>query len=206
MLQVLYQNILTRKNAHIELLNKFQKGEIDILVGTQMIAKGLDNPNVTLVGVLSADSGFNIPDYRASERGFQLLTQVAGRAGRGEFKGKVLFQTYNPDYYAFQTAKSQNYEKFFDHESLCFPPYAHEVWHRGGSLEVGPLLHRRRLQKFPGGYFRRTKPWSFEGLTRISFLPPFISFQRSPSQFAPTLIARTKPCQPLKRPWKVGRN
>ena len=109
-------DILTRKNAHIELLNKFQNQEIDILVGTQMIAKGLDNPNVTLVGVLSADSGFNIPDFRASERGFQLLTQVAGRAGRGEFKGKVLFQTYNPDYYAFQTAKAQDYEKFFETE------------------------------------------------------------------------------------------
>lgn len=122
-------DILTRKNAHIELLNKFQNGEIDILVGTQMIAKGLDNPNVTLVGVLSADSGFNIPDFRASERGFQLLTQVAGRAGRGEFKGKVLFQTYNPDYYAFQTAKSQNYEKFFETEikarqEFDYPPFS----------------------------------------------------------------------------------
>ena len=122
-------DILTKKNAHIELLNKFQKGEIDILVGTQMIAKGLDNPNVTLVGVLSADSGFNIPDYRASERGFQLLTQVAGRAGRGEFKGKVLFQTYNPDYYAFQTAKTQDYEKFFETEiksrqEFDYPPFS----------------------------------------------------------------------------------
>ena len=122
-------DILTRKNAHIELLNRFQKGEIDILVGTQMIAKGLDNPNVTLVGVLSADSGFNIPDYRASERGFQLLTQVAGRAGRGEFKGKVLFQTYNPDFYAFQTAKSQDYEKFFETEiksrqEFDYPPFS----------------------------------------------------------------------------------
>ncbi|MCQ2754651.1 MAG: primosomal protein N', partial [bacterium] len=87
-------DILTKKNAHIELLNKFQKGEIDILVGTQMIAKGLDNPNVTLVGVISADTGFSVPDFRASERGFQLLTQVAGRAGRGEYKGKVMFQTY----------------------------------------------------------------------------------------------------------------
>ena len=125
-------DILTKKNAHIELLNKFQKREIDILVGTQMIAKGLDNPNVTLVGVLSADSGFNIPDYRASERGFQLLTQVAGRAGRGEFKGKVLFQTYNPDYYAFQTAKSQNYEKFFETEiksrqEFDYPPFSQIV-------------------------------------------------------------------------------
>ena len=122
-------DILTKKNAHIELLNKFQNKEIDILVGTQMIAKGLDNPNVTLVGVLSADSGFNIPDFRASERGFQLLTQVAGRAGRGEFKGKVLFQTYNPDYYAFQTAKSQNYEKFFETEikarqEFDYPPFS----------------------------------------------------------------------------------
>ncbi len=122
-------DILTRKNAHIELLNKFQKGDIDILVGTQMIAKGLDNPNVTLVGVISADSGFNVPDYRASERGFQLLTQVAGRAGRGEYKGKVLFQTYNPDYYAFQSAKSQNYEKFFETEiksrqEFDYPPFS----------------------------------------------------------------------------------
>jgi len=125
-------DILTKKNAHIELLNKFQRGEIDILVGTQMIAKGLDNPNVTLVGVLSADSGFNVPDYRASERGFQLLTQVAGRAGRGEFKGKVLFQTYNPDYYAFQTAKSQDYAKFFDTEiksrqEFDYPPFSQIV-------------------------------------------------------------------------------
>jgi primosomal protein N' (replication factor Y) len=125
-------DILTKKNAHIELLSKFQKGEIDILVGTQMIAKGLDNPNVTLVGVLSADSGFNVPDYRASERGFQLLTQVAGRAGRGEFKGNVLFQTYNPEYYAFQTAKSQNYEKFFETEiksrqEFDYPPFSQIV-------------------------------------------------------------------------------
>ena len=125
-------DILTKKNAHIELLGKFQKGEIDILVGTQMIAKGLDNPNVTLVGVLSADSGFSVPDYRAAERGFQLLTQVAGRAGRGEFKGKVLFQTYNPEYYAFQTAKSQNYEKFFETEiksrqEYDYPPFSQIV-------------------------------------------------------------------------------
>ena len=125
-------DILTKKNAHIELLNRFQKGEIDILVGTQMIAKGLDNPNVTLVGVISADTGFSVPDFRASERGFQLLTQVAGRAGRGEYKGKVLFQTYNPDYYAFQTAKSQDFEKFFDTEikarqEFDYPPFSQIV-------------------------------------------------------------------------------
>ena len=125
-------DILTKKNAHIELLNKFQKKEIDILVGTQMIAKGLDNPNVTLVGVISADTGFSVPEFRASERGFQLLTQVAGRAGRGEYKGKVLFQTYNPDYYAFQTAKAQNFEKFFETEikarqEFDYPPFSQIV-------------------------------------------------------------------------------
>ena len=105
-------DVMVKKGEHIRLLEKFQRGEIDILVGTQMIAKGLDNPNVTLVGVISADASFNLPDYRASERGFQLLTQVAGRAGRGEFRGRVFFQTYNPEYYALESAKSQNYDDF----------------------------------------------------------------------------------------------
>ena len=122
-------DILMRKGEHIRLLEKFQRGDIDILVGTQMIAKGLDNPNVTLVGVISADASFNLPDFRASERGFQLLTQVAGRAGRGEFAGKVLFQTYNPDFYALESAKSQNYREFYDteiaaREEFDYPPFS----------------------------------------------------------------------------------
>ena len=121
-------DVLNRKNAHIEILNRFQKKEIDILIGTQMIAKGLDNPNVTLVGVISADSTFNLPDFRAAERGFQLLTQVAGRAGRGEYTGRVLFQTYNPDFYALDSAKEQNYEKFYNTEikarqEFVYPPF-----------------------------------------------------------------------------------
>ena len=122
-------DILVRKGEHIRLLEKFQRGDIDILVGTQMIAKGLDNPNVTLVGVISADASFNLPDFRASERGFQLLTQVAGRAGRGEFAGKVLFQTYNPDFYALESAKSQNYTEFYETEIAArnefdYPPFS----------------------------------------------------------------------------------
>ena len=122
-------DVLVRKGEHVRLLDKFQKGEIDILVGTQMIAKGLDNPNVTLVGVISADASFNLPDYRASERGFQLLTQVAGRAGRGEFKGRVYFQTYNPEYYALESAKSQNYAEFYKKEIVAredfdYPPFS----------------------------------------------------------------------------------
>lgn len=121
-------DVLNRKNAHIEILNRFQNKEIDILIGTQMIAKGLDNPNVTLVGVISADSTFNLPDFRSAERGFQLLTQVAGRAGRGEYKGHVLFQTYNPDFYALDSAKEQDYEKFFRTEikarqEFVYPPF-----------------------------------------------------------------------------------
>ncbi len=125
-------DILTRKGEHIKLLDRFQKCEIDILVGTQMIAKGLDNPNVTLVGVISADASFNLPDYRASERGFQLLTQVAGRAGRGNFAGRVFFQTYNPEYYALESAKSQNYIEFYKKEIIAreefdYPPFSRIV-------------------------------------------------------------------------------
>ena len=122
-------DVMMRKGEHIRLLERFQKGDIDILVGTQMIAKGLDNPNVTLVGVISADASFNLPDFRASERGFQLLTQVAGRAGRGEFTGRVFFQTYNPDYYALASAKAQNYAEFYATEIVAreefdYPPFS----------------------------------------------------------------------------------
>ncbi len=125
-------DVLVRKGEHIRLLERFQKGDIDILVGTQMIAKGLDNPNVTLVGVISADASFNLPDFRSSERGFQLLTQVAGRAGRGEFTGRVFFQTYNPEFYALESAKSQNYREFYDKEIISreefdYPPYSRIV-------------------------------------------------------------------------------
>lgn len=125
-------DIMARKGEHIRLLERFQKGDIDILVGTQMIAKGLDNPNVTLVGVISADASFNLPDFRASERGFQLLTQVAGRAGRGEFSGRVYFQTYNPDYYALASAKSQNYGEFYlteiaAREEFDYPPFSQMI-------------------------------------------------------------------------------
>ncbi len=122
-------DVLTRKYEHIDILRSFQNGEIDILIGTQMIAKGLDNPNVTIVGVISADMSFNLPDYRSCERGFQLLTQVAGRAGRGDFDGKVYFQTNNPEFYALKTAQEQNYESFYEEEiqsrlEFDYPPYS----------------------------------------------------------------------------------
>jgi primosomal protein N' (replication factor Y) len=105
----------TTKNAHEELLYEFEhKG--DILIGTQMIAKGLDFPNVTLVGVLAADMSLNLPDYKAIEHTFQLLTQVSGRAGRHDKEGEVVIQTYNPDHYAILHAKDHNYTAFFETE------------------------------------------------------------------------------------------
>ncbi len=120
------------KNAHEKILNKFGRGEAQILLGTQMIAKGLDFPNVTLVGVINADTGLNLPDFRASERSFQLLMQVSGRAGRADKKGEVLIQTFNPEHYAIKLAKEQDYEKFYETEmrfrrSLSYPPYYYTV-------------------------------------------------------------------------------
>ncbi|MGT2923941.1 primosomal protein N' [Streptococcus caviae] len=117
-----------KKGAHEKILTAFGRGEADILLGTQMIAKGLDFPNVTLVGVLNADTSLNLPDFRSSERTFQLLTQVAGRAGRADKPGDVLIQTYNPNHYAIQMAKNQDYEAFYRREmairrSLAYPPY-----------------------------------------------------------------------------------
>jgi primosomal protein N' (replication factor Y) len=102
------------------------------LIGTQMIAKGLDFPNVTLVGVVQADIGLHIPDFRSGERIFQLITQVAGRAGRGDTPGKVVVQTYTPDHFALRTAVRQDFHAFYEEEApsrkmLDFPPCSHMV-------------------------------------------------------------------------------
>ena len=119
---------VTKKNSHEEILNKFKNENIDILIGTQMVVKGHHFPNVTLVGVIAADSSLNIDDYRANERTFQILTQVAGRAGRENLDGNVIIQTYNPENFSIQCAKEQNYEKFYNTEialrkQLKYPPF-----------------------------------------------------------------------------------
>ncbi len=117
-----------RRGAFEKLLNEFAAGDIDLLVGTQMIAKGHDFHNVTLVCVISVDTGLSMPDFRSAERTFQLLTQVAGRAGRGEKPGRVILQSYHTEHYALEYARQQNYEKFHDHEihfrqQMHYPPF-----------------------------------------------------------------------------------
>ena len=107
-----------RKGAMADLLSKFRRGEIDVMVGTQMIAKGHDFPKVTLVGVVSADVGLGMADFLASERTFQILTQVVGRAGRGELRGEAIVQTIYPDHYAIQLSRQQDYPAFYEREML----------------------------------------------------------------------------------------
>ena len=117
-----------KKNSHEMILNKFKDENIDILIGTQMVVKGHHFPNVTLVGAIAADSNLNIEDYRANERTFQILTQVAGRAGRDKKKGRVIIQTYNPDNFAIECVKKQDYAMFYNQEinirkQLKYPPF-----------------------------------------------------------------------------------
>ncbi len=118
----------SRRKEMENVLERFSDGEIDMLVGTQMLAKGHDFHNVTLVGVISVDAGLALPDFRAAERTFQLLTQVAGRAGRGSLQGRVLIQTYYPEHYALKHAQTQNYDAFYNEEiefrrKLAYPPF-----------------------------------------------------------------------------------
>ena len=120
----------TRKSSHEEILGRFRAGKTDILVGTQMIAKGLDFPNVTLAGILNADAGLAVPDFRAAERTFQLVAQMAGRTGRGLRPGDVIVQTLSPDEPAIEFAKTEDFESFArgelaERRELCYPPYGH---------------------------------------------------------------------------------
>jgi primosomal protein N' (replication factor Y) len=123
------RDTVTGKRHFETILHAFREGNYDLLVGTQMIAKGHDIPNVTLVGIVSADIGLGLPDFRSAERTFQLLTQAAGRAGRGELPGIVMLQTINPDHYAIRFASEQNYAGFYQKEiefrkAMRYPPFA----------------------------------------------------------------------------------
>lgn len=126
------KDVVGRRRTHEELLSSFRSGRAQVLIGTQMIAKGLDLPQVTLAGVISADTGLNLPDFRAGERTFQLLCQVAGRAGRGMSAGRVIVQTYSPEHYAIQAASRQDFLSFYNQEvdyrrQFGYPPFSRLV-------------------------------------------------------------------------------
>ena len=151
---------MTRKEAYRETLRNFRTGKIDILVGTQMIAKGLHFPNVTLVGIINADLALHLPDFRAGERTFQLLTQVAGRAGRGETFGEVFVQTYTPFSPSIQFARHHDFAGYFQQElefrERCdFPPFKHAILltarsaHEGRAKLSAETLQRRLKEALP---------------------------------------------------------
>jgi primosomal protein N' (replication factor Y) len=126
------RDTMTRKGSIVNLLKDLKHRRIDILVGTQMVAKGHDFPGITLVGVICADLTLNFPDFRAGERTFQLLAQVAGRAGRGDQPGRVILQTYNPEHFSILAAKEQDFKAFFNQEigfrqALGYPPYTRMI-------------------------------------------------------------------------------
>ncbi len=153
---------MARKNAYQETLGKFRQREIDILVGTQMIAKGLHFPNVTLVGIINADLGLHLPDFRAGERTFQLLTQVAGRAGRGEMEGEVMVQTFTPFAAAIQFARHHDYAGFVEQEAefrrqFSYPPFSRMILLTVRSVRedlaefTAQTLRRRLSENLPFG-------------------------------------------------------
>ncbi|MBQ8472204.1 MAG: primosomal protein N' [Bacilli bacterium] len=144
----------SKKGSHERIINDFKDKKYQILIGTQMIAKGLDFPDVTLVGVINADNSLNIPDFRSSETTFSLLNQVSGRSGRGEKVGKVIIQTYNPEHYAILYAKNNNYLGFFKEEMknrklLNYPPYYYLVLIRLKGSDYNYLsLETKRINEF----------------------------------------------------------
>jgi primosomal protein N' (replication factor Y) len=157
-----------RRGVVAQVLAAFEEGTIDVLVGTQMIAKGHDFPRVTLVGVIDADVGLGLPDFRSAERTFQLLTQVAGRAGRGDAPGEVILQSHLPDHYALGFACAQDYARFFEREmefrrTMGYPPVAALVNVVVRAARPGPGAREaealaRRLREAAGGRFRVLGP------------------------------------------------
>lgn len=145
---------VTKKNSHEEILNKFKNENIDILIGTQMVVKGHHFPKVSLVGVIAADSSLNIEDFRANERTFQILTQVAGRAGREELEGRVIIQTYNPDNIAVELAQKQDYKAFYESEigirkQLKYPPFCDIiVIGLSGEKEQEVIKEAKKIHKY----------------------------------------------------------
>lgn len=160
---------VSKKNSHEKILTDFQEKQMDILIGTQMVVKGHHFPKVTLVGVIAADSSLGIDDYRANERTFQILTQVAGRAGREALPGKVIIQTYNPDHFSIQAAQKQDYQTFFETEialrnQLKYPPFCDIIVIGISSSEeeknqkIGNWIYQKLLNLLPKSEYAIFKP------------------------------------------------
>lgn len=162
------------KNSHESIYNSFKNGEADILIGTQMVSKGLDFKDVTLVGVLAADMSLNLPDYRAAERTYQIITQVAGRAGRGEDEGKVIVQSYTPDHYSLKYAKEEDYEGLFKEEIrirrlMGNPPFGKILLINGSSK------YEEKLKKFMYNLEVNLKKLILDELTILGPVPCIIT-------------------------------
>jgi primosomal protein N' (replication factor Y) len=169
------------KDAHEIILSQFSSHRADILIGTQMLAKGLDLPLVTLVGVVLAEVGLNLPDYRASERTFQLLTQVAGRAGRSPLGGRVILQTFQPDHYAIRAASGHDFAGFYKQElayrkKINYPPFTRLVRMEFRHLDAEQAESTARLMG------KQVQNWLEEGnhsaSEMIGPVPCFFSRQR----------------------------
>ena len=163
------------KDSHEKIYNTFKAREADILIGTQMVSKGLDFPNVTLVGILAADMSLNLPDYRAAERSFQIITQVAGRAGRGDKEGEVIVQTYTPEHYSLQYAKKYDYENFYEKEftiraMMGYPPFGRILLINGSGKNEDEL----RKQMIYLGEKVKEKAEEFGGLEVLGPTPCII--------------------------------
>jgi primosomal protein N' (replication factor Y) len=187
---------MTRKDAYRTILQAFRTGKIDILVGTQMIAKGLDFPNVTLVGIINADVGLHMPDFRAGERTFQLLTQVAGRAGRGDMAGEVYVQSSTPFSPSIQFARHHNFEGFWEQEidfrERCdYPPFLHLLMvhirseHQRRAEFTAETIHRRLSEKLD------------QGVTLHPVVPAPI--ERSKGYYRYQILLRTKSIRRLSK-------
>jgi Primosomal protein N' (replication factor Y) - superfamily II helicase len=189
---------LKRKEDYRRILGEFRAGRIDILVGTQMIAKGLHFPNVTLVGIVHADLALHQPDFRAAERTFQLLTQVAGRAGRGEVEGEVIVQSFTPYHPAIQYARRHDFEGFYEEEiqyraQLDYPPYT----------RVALLTLRGRNEdkvKFVADHVRRELEQRLSGWSDLKMSGPAPApLERARTYYRYHLMLRTRRMLPLSR-------
>jgi len=184
-------DVTSRKSSHEEILNRFRSRQAEILIGTQMVAKGLDIPAVTLVGVINADTSLNLPDFRAGEKTFQLLSQVAGRAGRGQAGGRVIVQTFSPEHYCIKAVASHDYAAFYEQE-IAFRRQLHNPPFTRLALLVyahtNDTLCQREAERMRGLLLEERDARGVGGLSVIGPAPAYV--QRRRGRFRWQLVLR----------------